>query len=308
MHPETISTPISNLLAGLGASITFAAAAILFREYALRVSTIWMNAFKATVALTAFIVVSIFVSDWRAFITHPQAPTVVGAFLLSGLAGLNIGDFFLVQAFTRLGSSRTLMIFSFQPLLLALGGAVLLSQALTGHQLAAILCLIGCVLILSYERYRIAGRWEIRGLCEAFAGVTLDGVGVLISRWAFEQGTGVDVLQGSLFRCVGACLGFAGLGFFRRSTFRAKPFLKSFVNLSTRDRGIVLIASFMGTFMSLWLWTYAISSGHLASVVALGGTGPLFAALIECLVARRLPSHYLWGALLFFGVGFALML
>jgi len=287
-----------SLVLALFSTMTFAGASIVFAMFA-KTSPLWMNAFKATIALMAFAVAMIFTSDWSRL---PQIDSFL-FFFLSGFIGLNVGDFFLLKAFQRIGSARTLIIFSFQPLLMASFAYLVFGQALGFQRLIAVFILIACVLVVSYERYRQDGRWEIWGPIFAFTGVLLDCCGVLMTRQGFELDPQVTVIEANFYRCLGA-----GLGFWILAQFVSFKFTRRFKRFPIRIKTLVLAASFGGTFIALWLYLSAIEVGHLAKVTAIVGAGPLFTAALESLVNKRWPSRYLWLALVLFGCGFLLLI
>lgn len=257
-----------------------------------------MNAFKATVALLAFGIATGLTHDWS------RAPAFISfVFLfLSGFVGLNLGDLFLLSAFKRIGSSRTLMIFSFQPLMMAAFAFLVFGQTLGISKLFAIFFLISCVFVISYEGYRSEKKWEWAGPLLALGGVLLDCIGVLMTRYAFDSDPQLTVMEANFYRCLGACLGFVLISRFFPFRFRRR-----FFRMSKPARLLVLLGSFMGTFLSLWIYLTAIEIGHLAKIAAVVGAGPLFTALLESLVLRRVPSRYLWASLLLFILGFGLL-
>lgn len=287
-----------SLVLALMSTGVFAFSSVIFAVFAKKVSAIWMNAFKATVALVAFSVAVLITGDWKDL---PAAKSLV-AFVLSGFIGLNLGDYFLMKAFQRIGSSRTLIIFSFQPLMMALFAYLVFGQSLFISGFIAILMMMACVFTVSLEGYKKDGHWEIKGPLFAFIGVSLDCVGLLLTRYAFDADDSVSVLEGNLFRCFGAGLGFLFLARFVRFQFKRR--LQRF---NWRTRALLFGASFGGTFLALWLYLSAISEGHLAKITAIVGSGPLFTAVFEALLYRKFPSKYLWVALGLFLVGFSLL-
>lgn len=258
-----------------------------------------MNAFKAGVALIAF-GLAVLISQGISLSWHP---TSTGAFLVSGLIGLNIGDIFLLRAFSIMGSARTLMIFSFQPVVLGIFSYLLFSQTVSFVKAAAILFMIGCVFVTSYEKYKQMGHWDLRGPLYALIGVFLDSCGILLTRFAFDSNAGVTVLEGNFYRCVGAVLGFFVMAYFFPFNFFST--LKQF---RKREKGVLIAASLGGTFISLWCYLTAISKGNLATISAITGAGPVFAAVLESIVSRQWPSRYLYFAFALFAAGFYLLL
>jgi drug/metabolite transporter (DMT)-like permease len=237
--------------------------------------------------------------------------------LLSGAVGLGVGDLFLLDAFVRIGVSRTLMLYGFQPLILGLAAALFFNQSFETHRLIAIAFLIACLMIFSLERYRETRKWEVRGLVMAIIGVSMDSGGVLLTRYAFEQSPQTRPLEGHLIRCAGALVSYALIAFMvhlrRRiqNSSETTPVIGLLVNfrrLDLKSRALILAGCFGGTYFSLCLYLTAIQIGHLASISAISITGPMFAALLESIVAKRSPSPYLAAAFIFFLSGFAILL
>ncbi|HVK61576.1 MAG TPA: DMT family transporter [Bdellovibrionales bacterium] len=286
------------LFLALGATLSFATASLVFAEFSKRVSVVWMNCFKASLAFVAFCITVPLVTSWH----QPSWQSITG-FMLSGFIGLNIGDLFILGAFTRLGAARTLILFGFQPLLVGLGGAILFDQPLNPARLVAVVFLIGCLFTFSLERYRAHKHWELRGLLFALTGVALDTVGILLTRASFGASPDVTPLEGNLWRCGGAVLGFALMSY--KWPIRLKD---GFLQWPTKTRALLIAAGLGGTFVSLSLYLTAIKIGHLASIAGIAITGPIFAATLECIHQRQAPSRYLIIAFLFFLAGFYVLL
>jgi drug/metabolite transporter (DMT)-like permease len=275
---------------------------LIFTEVSHRTSVYWMNTIKAVVASLAFgvavLVMVVFGTGW----IHLD-PSTATFFMASGALGLFLGDIFLLKAFTRIGASRSLLIFGFQPLLLGASAYFLFGQTFGWIRAFAVLTLIGCLFSISYERYQENGRWELKGLALALIGMSLDTSGVLLTRTAFESSAALSPFQANLFRLFGALAGFFALGFFlplRLFDFMAK--------LTPRWRALAIGASLTGTFLSLSLYLTAVKNGHLASISAIALTGPLFAGFAESALQRRRPGRWYILATLLFLLGGGLLL
>jgi drug/metabolite transporter (DMT)-like permease len=310
----------------LGATLSFSSASLVFAKFSRSVSVLWMNTAKASVALAllcltlpllwavngSFALFTLGSGTWV-----PPSEITTYALLLSGVIGLGIGDLFLLDAFIRIGVSRTLMLYGFQPLLLGIGAALLFDQSFDLHRLVAIAFLIGCLLVFSIERYRETRSWEFRGLIMATIGVSMDTAGVLLTRFAFEKSPYTQPLEGHLVRCIGALLSYAVIAAFIHARRRARGstertpvigLVTNFLRLDLKSRGLLLLGCFGGTYLSLCLYLTAIQIGHLASLAAIAITGPMFAALLESIIQRKRPSRYLVIAFGLFLCGFFVLL
>jgi len=281
----------------LSATFCFALASLGFTHYARRVSPLWMNAFKATVAFSFFFVAFLVTKDF----SHRPHPASLMALILSGLVGLNIGDIFLLKAFSRIGTARTLMIFSFQPLILGFFAYFMFSQTLSPLRMLAVVFMVACVFLTSYERFRSDGRWEFEGPIYALLGVILDSCGILLTRYAFNTDVALTTSEGNFYRCVGAISGFVILAM-------VKPFhlWTTFKKMPVKTKSVVFGAACLGTFISLSLYLNAVRYGSLATVAAIVGAGPIFAAILESAYQKKWPSIYLYASLCLFIVGFGI--
>jgi DME family drug/metabolite transporter len=281
----------------LGASACFSFASLLFTELARKITPLWMNTFKALIAWVCF-----GASVWIFGLWTPLSAGVWIALLVSGGLGLALGDIFLLTAYARMGSARTLILYGFQPVFIGIGAHFFFHQDISWTQGWAVLFFLGCLFVFSLERFRSEGHWEIYGLLAALVGVLLDNCGLLISRWAFDQTLEMNALQANLVRCSGALFVFLLIG-----RVRAVGLVSGWRALNPKFRAMAVLSSFLGTFLSLFLYLTAVKIGHLASVAALGGVGPILSSGMECIYTRKAPSVYLLSALALFVVGFSLL-
>lgn len=279
----TASPATTAILLAFAASCCFSTASIVFARFSKQISSAWMNNVKVAVCWMAICATLLFTATW----TSASAFSIAALFI-SGAIGLGIGDIFLLRGFARMGASRTILVFGFQPVVMAIAGSFLFGQPLEWTHAAAIFFFLLCLFVLSLERYKSEGHWEIKGLLFALAGVLLDNVGVLLTRWSFDLSPSLDPLQANLYRCSGALIIFGLIAFIQPiqlvSQFRA---------LSRRDQALAIGASFFGTFLSLSFYLSALKFGHLGTLSALVLTGPLISGLLECWLQRKWPSKYL---------------
>jgi drug/metabolite transporter (DMT)-like permease len=288
--------PISYLYA-LGSNLTFSLSTIIYTSFSKRVSVLWMNAFKTLVALACGVLWLTVFGSWEKIPTES-----IIAFLLSGFVALNVGDLFMLSAFTRIGPGRTMMLWGFQPLFLGFGGYLFFDQAITWERLFALVFFFACLFVISHEKYKQQGHWEIRGLLFALIGTSLDAAGILLSRYGYDQMTG-DVVNGHVYRCLGSALGFGLFSFFRPIHLKS-----GFIKLTTGQRSMATFGAFLGTFLALWFYLSAIRIGHLQSIAAISITSPVFASIFESVYLNQRPSPKLLLAFVFFLMGFLILL
>jgi drug/metabolite transporter (DMT)-like permease len=282
----------------LAANLVFAIGVQFFTHYARRISSMWVNCFKAGVASALFLLTVLVQGGF-----HQLAPEFAGLFLLSGMVGLGLADLFLIKAFSLMGPGRTMLLFGFQPLVIGLLSYFIFGQAVEGRKLVAVLFFVVCLFIFSLESFRKHGHWNMRASLFALGGVVLDGVGVIITRFAFNANPGIGTTEGNFYRAAGALLLFAVI-----SRFRPFQFFEKLRTLGRRNLQWLLVGSFAGTYLSLVFYLAAIRyAGALAAVAGIGITGTLFSSAFECAYERKLPSAYLLTAFVFFFAGMAFL-
>jgi drug/metabolite transporter (DMT)-like permease len=292
----TESTLFPYMLA-IGANLCFGTASIAFSRFAKSHSANWINQLKVSVAFVCFLLAFFLVE-------HYTALSLSGNLYLfgSGFIGLCIGDLFLFKAMGTLGPARTLVLYSFQPFLLAIYGYLFLSQSLSIYQMLAILCMVGCVFTFVWERNRTHGRFDLLAFSTAFLGIFFDAIGIMMSRQAYEGSPALGSFQANTMRAAGALIGFFLI---RPSSYAA--LFKDVKNMKRPDRALVLWACFLGTFVSLSLYLRAIKTAHMATLTAVSITLPIWVSLIEHVKLGTCPNRYLWFAFGLFLIGFALM-
>ena len=284
------------------AAVFFSGASVIFARFSLSHSSLWMNIVKSFVAGITFCLASllsvIFFQERLSLGWYS-----VGFFLLSGALGLAVGDYYLFRAYERIGSARTIMIFSFSPLFLAFEGFLFFGQKLTAYQGLALLMMMGCAWVLSLEKFRSHGVWEWHGILYAMIGVALDNVGVVLSRFAFDASPGTSAFTANAIRCFGALV---PLLVWQKA--RGQEGLGSFFQLRGKERSLAVGASFIGTFLSLSCWLTAVKIGHIGGLAGVGSFNPVAASLWEWALLRKRPTRYLLAAFALFLVGFLLLL
>jgi drug/metabolite transporter (DMT)-like permease len=294
------SLPVPPPMLALVSSFCFASASFIYRRYSLKNGALWMNTFKTSMACV-FFGISVWIRG-----TYHHFPSVEALILLviSGFLGLIFADLLLLSSYKKIGSGRTLMLTSFNPLFLGVAGWMLFGEVLTIYHSFAIVFLCACLLMLGLEDFKKNKKLELSGLAFAMGAAALDASGLLITRFVFHLDPQLDFQFANLIRLLGAACGFVAINFF----FRKIHLISRFQKLPVRDRMLATFSSFLGTFFALSLWILAIKMGKLGVVSAMGGFGPLYATSVECYRNRQFPSRYLLTAGFCFLIGFGLII
>lgn len=285
------------------AAILFSGASVIFARFSLSHSSVWMNLVKNSVAGLAFILVTVISLMLGYESLSSYSTTSVTFFALSGLVGLAVGDYFLFRGYQRIGSARTIMVFSFSPLFLTLEGFIFFGQGLSMVQFCALLLMMACVWTISFEKFREEGHWEWQGIVFAVIGVILDNIGVVLSRRAFDLSPGTSAFSANAIRAIGAVIPMLIY-----TVYTKEKVFQSLVKLPGKERNLALVASLAGTFLSLSCWLTALKIGHIGSLAGVGSFNPVAASLWEWVLLRKRPTAYLVVALGFFMAGFLLLI
>ncbi len=280
------------------ANLSFAIGVQFFTHYARRISSLWVNCFKGLVAAVLFAATIGFQGGF-----HQVSFGCVALFAFSGVIGLGLADVCLIKSFSLMGPGRTMLLFGFQPLVIGVLSYFLFGQAVDARKFVAILFFIVCLFIFSLESFRKQGHWNSKATMFALGGIILDGLGVLITRYAFNSAPGIGTTEGNLYRALGAIALFALLS-------RVKPFhfFEKLRTLGARNLGWITVGSIAGTYMSLMFYLTAIRySSALATVSGIAITGTIFSSAFECAFERKLPSRYLMVSFGFFLAGMSFL-
>lgn len=282
---------------GIGANLAYSSSSMVFSIYAKRFNPGWINQINVTIAGAAFLL-AMLISQTYVNISG----TALSYLLLSGFAGLCVGDIFVFRAFTTLGPARSLILYSFQPLIVGLYGYSFLGQVFTANQTIAVICMMICVFIFMLERNRSTGSWDIRSFIWAGLGIALDAISIMLSREAYEVAPDLQSFQTNFIRCVGAIVAFILI-----SPKSYKIIAKDLKELPKKEISLISGAAFCGCFLSLSLYMTALKFAHVGTLTAISITGPVWVSLLESIYHRKMPNIFLLGAFAFFILGFYLM-
>jgi drug/metabolite transporter (DMT)-like permease len=281
----------------IGANLAYSSASLIYSIYAKRFSSVWINQIKV---FTAFIAFLIAMTLSQQFVAITSASFIL--LLLSGLVGLCLGDIFIFKAFTTLGAGRSLVLYSFQPLILGIYGYFFLAQFFHTQHVVAFLCMMICVFIFMLERNKSVGHWDLKSFLWAFSGICLDALGIVLTRTAYEHDPDLQTFQVNVIRCLGALIGFLLI-----NPKSYQRLYQDLTQIALKEKTVILSASFIGCFLSLTLYLAALKHAHVGMLTSIAITGPVWVSLLECVYYKKLPGKYLLGAFSFFTVGFYLM-
>ncbi len=278
------------------ANLFFSFSSLFFGRFSQRLGSTWMNTLKASIALIGFGSLCVFFVDWA---SPTQYQMVL--FFISGFIGLGIGDIFLLQAFATLGPARTLVLFSFQPMIFIFVDSYVFNYELSANNYTAIGIFITCLALFTYENRNPNKSWAFTPLLFALIGIALDGVGIFMTKEAFASEPAIDSIQANFIRTAGAVIFYVLLNF-----VRPIHLIKKFNTLDRKLKFQAIGISVLGTFLSLLCYLQALKLGAASVVTAITVTGPIFSTLWESFLDKKKPTKVLYLCLVMFLVAFYL--
>ncbi len=215
---------------------------------------------------------------------------------LSGVAGLAIGDSALFKAFTLVGPRRSMTMMALAPVYTTIIAWGLLGEHLNMWAITGIIVVIAGVMIATLGKDKGTGKFgELprkvlkTGLLLALIGSFGQGVGSVLAKMgmtgASSGSAGVDPLGATLIRLTWATA-FYWLAVLPRLDIRGTL-------RGLRDRrGVtaLILAIFMGPFVSVWISLVAIKNTEAGIAQVLLGMVPIFVVVPAWIVYRDRPS------------------
>ena len=279
-------------LAGLGAAASWALSSLLFsRVYAQAGAiTLFKNSTSRVFLLLTLLLLSAWSSESAALAFFFEADLEAWLYLgASALAGLVLGDTCYFRSLQILGPRRTLVVSTLVPPIGALCGWFLLSETLPGAAWAGMALTLGGVIWVIGEK---GGEDESGG---HFPGTVRAGVlyGLLacagqaiaaaLAKLPMKDGLGA--LEATFLRMVAAVVfGLLGAGVAGK--------LPAWIN-KLRVRGTwlpLLPASFLGTYLGVWLCMYAYEHTRIGIATTMHSTSPIFILPLAFFVLRQRVS------------------
>jgi drug/metabolite transporter (DMT)-like permease len=132
----------------------------------------------------------------------------------------------------------------------------------------------------------------------ALFGVTLDAIGIILTRLGFESNPELSPIWANFIRCFGATFLFILL--IKKNPLHLKV---NFLSLSHKVKFLFISGSLLGTFLSLLFYLNAVKFGHLATLSGISLTTPLFATIFERVFFKKPLTRYILFSFVFFALG-----
>lgn len=288
---DLLTSPFGGGLAALTAAFLWALASVWFTRLGSHLSVIEVNFLKGLLALI-LLVITLYLSGGG---LQSIPANALGLLLVSGVIGITLGDSAYLQALQHLGPRRTLLLATLAPPMVGLIAWGVLGETLKWTAWLGILLTVAGIAWVILERTPdSAPAFNLKlGLLFGFLAALSQSVALVLSRVALTR-TSIDSLQSTILRLAAAVVALAAWSLLRRrpllsrSVFQAQPHLWT----------TLAAATFIGTYLAMWLQQVSISLAPAGIVQTLLSASPLFILPIAALQGQKITPCAVLGALL----------
>lgn len=273
--------------AALVAALCWAIASVGWGRAGRRVPPLELNLVKGSVAVCLLVITLAVRGDllvgveWRA----------VWLLALSGAVGIGLGDTAYFEAINSLGARRALLLTMIAPPLAAIAAWAALGERLVASSWIGMALTVAGVAWVITERVPGSGRPAahlIRGVWMGVLASAAQVAGAVLTRAAFAQ-TSVTPLFSALLRMSAAVVVVLVWITLSRSN-------KKWTMRRSRDMwGLVLAATFIGTYMGISLQQFAFKFANTGVAQTLLSTSPLFILPITVVLGEKVSVRAVVG-------------
>ncbi|MBD3667526.1 MAG: DMT family transporter [Kangiella sp.] len=269
-------------LFALSSAICWATAIILFKHSGETLSASALNLFKNILATFLLVPTALFVEGIQLPQLDANQWTIVA---ISGFIGIALSDTWYFLALRKVGAGNTAIVSSlYSPFVIVLS-VLFLNETLHWTQFIGFLMVLIGIILVTWQRNRknvdAPVLWQ--GLALAAGAVFLNAVGVVMVKRILEGDGFFWIIS---LRLIGGILGSIGLLLISQKLVKVINEIKQ-----PRDWRILIIASVLGTYISmiLWLSGYKYTDAIIASV--LNETSVLFIVLFAWIFLKEEVSR-----------------
>ncbi|NJO44934.1 MAG: DMT family transporter [Oscillatoriales cyanobacterium RM2_1_1] len=291
MNDLALLTRFTGEIAALTAAFLWSIASVIYSKVGQKIPPIGLNLIKGVIAL-GFLGLTLGVRGGE---FPPVSGVIIGLLLISGMIGIGVGDSAYFATLNCLGPRRALLMETLAPPLTAILALIFLQERLSTWAWGGILLTILGVAWVVTERFTLGTipdslQWQ--GLGYGLIAELCQAVGVTLSRYALTQ-TSISPLWSTSLRLLG---GVSILVLWLvMSPGNSQRLLRP---LGSRPVvGIITLATFLGTFLGIWLQQTAFKFTAAGIAQALSSTSPLFVLPIAISMGDRVSLRALLGAL-----------
>jgi drug/metabolite transporter (DMT)-like permease len=277
-------------LAALTAAFCWALATLMYSKSSHHLNSAQLNMVKGLLASPL-----LFIGMWLFVDVSNLAwqSTPLMLLLVSGEIGITIGDTCYFSALRRLGPAHTILLEYLAPPLAAVIAWLALSEQLSWWEIVAAVVVITGVLLVLTERQPIAGVQINRaGLLFGVTAALCQAVGLVMAFYAF-QNFSINPLQAAMLRLSAGTLVLT----LALLMIKPKMLAQTWQAVQQTNKGVLLTAIILGTFLAIWLQQIAIAYVTPGIAQTLLSTAPLFMLGLNVVRGSRVSFRALLGTL-----------
>lgn len=294
--PNFWVTNFKGELAALSAAFLWAIGSVIWSKVGQRIPPLELNFLKGAIAI-GFLGITIILSEQSLPAIDPLAFWLL---LLSGAIGIAIADTALFAAFNSLGARRTLLLKILTSPLVALIALVFLQETLSVAAWYGIfLTLLGVAWVVSERVPGTNGKEEYfwQGILWALVSTFGDAIAVILSRAALTETT-ISPLWSTLIRLTTGLLILLIWLLIKNHKIRNNPIQRYKAILTIKLWLIIILTSFAGTYLGIWLQQIALKFAPAGIAQTLNATSPLFVLPIAISLGEKVSFRAFAGVLL----------
>ena len=292
MMQLSILTNFRGEFAALLAAFFWSLSSVVYSQAGEKIPAIGLNLIKGIIAIAMLVLTLVL----RGSLFPDIELTIIGLLLLSGIIGIAIGDSAYFTTLKCLGPRRALLMETLAPPLTAILAFIFLQERLPLSAWCGILLTVLGVAWVVTERVGdgVVGSTHLRrGLLFGLRAEICQAVGIILSHLALTQ-TEISPLWSTLLRLSSGTVILILWLFVRRQNVKLL-----LTPLQSRRTFLVIgLATFLGTYLGIWLQQTALKFTAAGIAQALSSTSPLFVLPISASLGDRVSLRAILGAII----------
>lgn len=285
-------------ISALTSSMVWACASLLFAALGASMHPVTLNLYKCVIALVMMLVTQLIFLG----VSLPHMSSHEWIWLsLSGLLGLSIGDTAFFNALNRLGPRRTLLVSALTPAITAILAIPVLQEGLDARVILGMLLTMAGVVWVIRERSSTGSEEDVAlkaGLGFALIAVAAQSGGNVLTKLGASEASALEI---SMVRLLAGILGLVAYMVIKGRSFKPQT------TWTTRDYSLLILATFLGTYLGIWLMNSGLKYAQTAVATTLNSTSPIFILPLAYFILKEKISWRSFGGAVVAVLGVALL-
>jgi len=259
--------PLLGEIAAIITAVFWSGTSIVFTEASVRVGSLFVNITRLLFAIVYLVVtISVFQIDMS------LSTTQIFNLVLSGIAGLVIGDTFLFMSFQHIGARLSMMIMALVPGMSALLAFFFLNEIISFIGIIGIIITLSGIGMVVLQRKESSSKLDLNysGIVYALIGALGQAVGLIFAKFAFNEGE-INGFAAAFVRIASSII------FLYPLFFLAKRIKNPFKVFSNNRAALIftLIGSVIGPFLGITFSLISVANTKVGIASTLMATVPI---------------------------------